>query len=364
MTRLILSIAGAFALAALIGCGGDGDQAQGRGGPGGMPPIPVETAAVAATGMADEFTVVGDLDAEYEIEVVAEIAARVTGLPFAEGEAVAAGDLLARLDDAQLRAEMQRAEALVQQRRATFDRVRRVVAEQAGAPQDLDDASANLAVAEADLALVQARLDKTRITAPFAGMVGARRVSPGSYLRPGAPITELAQIDRLRVTFTAPERYLDRIDVGSTVQVRTNAFADLVLTGTIDVIAPVLDRASRSVEMVAHVDNPEGMLRPGMSAEITVVLDDRPDALTVPAESVFFQGQQAFVYTVAADSTVAMAPVSLGTRGAALVEITGGLETGQTVIRAGHQKLFPGARVMPASEGAPSSGGPAEGASS
>ncbi|MBD3219772.1 efflux RND transporter periplasmic adaptor subunit [bacterium] len=364
MIRLIPTLAGAVALAVLIGCGGDGDQAQGRGGPGGMPPMPVETAPVAASGMADEFTVVGNLDAEYEIEVVAEIAARVVDLPFAEGQQVARGGLLARLDDAQLRAELQRAEALVEQRRTTFERVRTVVAERAGAPQDLDDAAANLAVAEADRAVVRARLDKTRITAPFAGMVGARHVSPGSYLRPGDPITELAQIDSLRVTFTAPERYLDRIDVGSTVQVRTNAFAGLVLTGTIDVIAPVLDRASRSVEVVAHIDNPERRLRPGMSAEITVVLDERPDALTVPAESVFFQGQQAFVYTVAADSTVAMAPVSLGTRTAALVEVTGGLEQGQTVVRAGHQKLFPGARVMPAGDGVPPSGKPAEGASS
>jgi len=355
---LPIAVLGAvLSMAVLTGCDGADEAARsGRGGPGGMPPMPVETATVTAAGMADAFTVVGNLDAEYEIEVVAEIAGRVIALPFDEGANLTAGALIARLDDAQLVAELQRAEALVEQRRTNFERVRTVVREQAGAAQDLDDAAADLAVAEADLALARARLDKVRIEAPFAGIVGARRVSPGAYLRAGDAITELAQIDALRVTFSAPELYLGRIAVGAPVQVRTTAYPDLVVTGAVGVIAPVLDRASRTADVVAHIPNPDRKLRPGMSAEVTVVLEERPDALTIPAEAVFFQGQQAFVYTVGADSTVAMAPVGLGTRSAALVEVITGLDAGQTVVRAGHQKLFPGARVMPIGSG--SAGGP------
>jgi membrane fusion protein (multidrug efflux system) len=355
------NIAALVAIATLgTGCGG-GDQSAGGpggGGGGGMPPMPVETAEAYATGMADEFTVIGSLEAEYEIEVVAEIAGRVLELPFEEGGNVEAGDRLARLDDAQPLAEVQRAEALVQQRRVTYERVRTVVEQRAGAPQDLDDAAANLAIAEADRDLARARLAKTRIDAPFAGIVGARRVSPGAYLSAGDPITELAQVDRLRATFAAPEIYLGKIVPGAEVSVRTSAFPDLMVTGTVDVVEPVLDLGSRSARVVARIDNPGGKLRPGMSAEISVVLDSRPDAVTVPAEAVFFQGQQAFVYTVAADSTVAMAPVGLGTRGKTLVEITRGLTSGQTVVRAGHQKLFPGARVMPVAEGGPGGAGP------
>ncbi len=345
MMRSCNLLFGLVLLALLGACGGDGDQAG--GGFGGRPPMPVETANVTATGMADAFTVIGSLDAEYEIEVVAEVAARVLELPFKEGQQLAEGDPIANLDDAQLQAELQRAMAVVQQRRAAFQRIRSVVQQQAGAPQDLDDAAANLAVAEAELAMVHVQLEKTLITAPFAGVAGARRVSPGAYLQPGMAITDLAQIDRLRVVFSAPEAYLGRLAPGATVSVHTSAYPDLALTGTVDVISPVLDRASRSAEVIARIDNPGRRLRPGMSAEVTVVLANRPEALTVPAEAVFFQGQQAFVYTVAADSTVAMAPVSLGSRGAALVEVTGGLDGGQTVVSAGHQKLFPGAKVMP-----------------
>ena len=363
MKRLTVILTSILALGLATGCGGEEETAAGPGGGGGggRPPMPVETATVTAAGMADEFTVVGSLDAEQEIAVVAEIAAQVEALPFTEGAELAAGDPIARLDDTQLAAEVQRAEALVQQRRATYERVRTVVEQQAGAPQDLDDAAANLAVAEADLAVARARLEKAHITAPFGGIVGARQVSVGAYLRPGDAITELAQIDRLRVTFAAPEIYLGRIARGSGISVRTSAYPGLVVSGTVDVVSPVLDRASRSAMVVAHVDNPERRLRPGMSAEVSVVLARRPGALTVPAEAVFFQGQQAFVYRITEEQTVEMAPVSLGSRGARAVEVTGGLEAGQQVVRAGHQKLFPGAKVMPIGDGVPGAPGGAGG---
>lgn len=347
-TRLGM-VVGCATLTLAAGCG-DGDAANGSG-PGGFPPMPVETATVRASGMTDRFTVVGSLGADEEITVVAEIAAVIMELPFREGAQVEKGSLIARLDDARALAEVQRAEALVQQRRTTHERVKAIVRENAGAPQDLDDAAANLAVAEADLAVARSQLEKTRIVAPFRGTIGAREVSVGSYLGAGQPITELAQLDELRVNFSAPELYLGRVDVGAPVQVRTTAHPGVVLHGTVDVINPVLDTASRSARIVAHIANEDRRLRPGMSAEVTVILAERPGALTVPGESVFFQGQQAFVYAVGADSTVSLAPVSLGSRGTALVEVLEGLEAGQSVVSSGHQKLFPGAKVMPVGGG-------------
>jgi membrane fusion protein (multidrug efflux system) len=317
--------------------------------------MPVETAEVLATGMDDEFNVVGSLSADDEIVVVAEISASVVALPFDEGQQLPKGGLIARLDDVQLRAEVQRAEALVQQREGAYKRVQNVVQGNAGAPQDLDDAVADLAVAQADLEVARSRLSKTRIVAPFRGIVGSRRVSLGSFLRAGDAITDLAQIDRLRVEFSVPEIYLGRLDVGAPVRVRTSAYPDLEIEGTVDVIDPILDRGTRSADVVAHIDNVSGDLRPGMSAAIKVILAERPQALTVPSEAIFFQGQQAFVYVIGEDSTVSLVPVSTGTRGAELVEVTAGLESGQTVVRTGHQKLFPGAKVMPVGAGGPPS---------
>jgi len=225
--------------------------------------------------------------------------------------------------------------------------VKAVVDQGAGAPQDLDDAVAALKVAEANLALAETRLAKTRITAPFAGLAGTRRVSPGAFLRAGDPITDLARIDRLRVSFSVPERLLASMAVGNSVQVTTTAYPDVALSGVIDVVEPQLDPQTRAVGVVALVDNPDGLLRPGMSATVSVVLHQRTRALTVPSAAVFVEGGQAYVYVVKPDSLVTRVPVSLGTRLRDVVEVTAGLEDGQLVVRAGHQKLYEGARVMP-----------------
>ncbi len=350
---LVAIIAGAAVLSLAAGCGG-GRKAGGGFAP---PPTPVETATVALRPVADRFATVGTLEADQRVDVTAEIDGVVRALPFPEGGRVAAGALLARLDDVQLAAEAQRAEALRDQSRATFERVRAVVDQGAGAPQDLDDATAALKVAEANLDLAQARLAKTRITAPFAGTVGSRRVSPGAFVRAGAPLTELTKLDRLRLTFSAPERLLGKLQVGAAVKVQTTARPDLVLDGTVAVVEPQLDEQTRAARVLAHVDNADGLLRPGMSATVTLVLEERAEALTVPAPALFVSGGQTFAYVIKPDSTVARAAVQTGTRLADVVEVTGGLAEGQLVVNAGHQKLYDGARVMPLPAGGPGGAG-------
>lgn len=340
-TPILAALLAGLTLAA--GCGKSAQQAGGFQ----RPPTPVETAAVALGPMTDRFSTVGTLDAGESITVTSEIDGIVEAVPYAEGGHLVAGDLIARLDDAQLAAEATRAAALRDQAHATWQRVQTVVDQGAGAPQDLDDATAALKVAEANLALARTRLAKTRITAPFAGLAGARRVSPGAFLRAGAPITDLAQIDRLRVTFAVPERILGAMRPGAPVSVRTTAFPDVELTGAIDVVSPQLDPVTRNATIVARVANPDELLRPGMSATISVVLAQRPGALTVPSEAIFVEGGQSYVYVVRPDSVVTRAPVTLGSRLPETVEVTTGLDAGQTVVRAGHQKLYEGAKVMP-----------------
>jgi membrane fusion protein (multidrug efflux system) len=339
---LFALVAGAVAL--MAGCS---RESQEGGGGFSMPPLPVETELVKAEPVVDRFTAVGSLEASESIVVVAEIDAIVVALPFREGQAIAAGGMIAQLDDDELAAQVARAEAIRDQRRATYERIANIVEQRAGAPQDLDDAAAALKVADAELELARARLAKTRISAPFPGIAGRRLVSRGAFLRSGTPITDLARIDELRVNFTAPERLLGRLRRGATVTITTTAFPDDELSGTIDVIDPVVDPATRSARVVARVANRDGLLRPGMSADVSVVLSERPDALTVSNEAVFVQRGQTLVYVVQPDSSVAPRPVSLGLRQVDRVEIVAGLEAGDRVVHAGHQKLFPGAKVVP-----------------
>jgi membrane fusion protein (multidrug efflux system) len=309
--------------------------------------MPVEVSPVTVRPVADKFEGVGTIEALEAITVVGEIDAAVKALPFREGGLIRRGALIAQLDDAQLAAELARAEALLAQSRATHDRIQTIVRQGAGAPQDLDDAAAALKVAEANVALAKARFSKTRVIAPFDGIIGARRVSVGTFLRGGQSIADLANIDEIRVTFSAPERFLSRLSQGATVSVSTTAFSGDALNGKIIVIEPLIDQVTRSARVVARVQNVGRRFRPGMSANISAVLSERAEALTIPSEAVFGSGNQLFVFIVKPDSTVARVPLSLGTRLPDIVEVTDGLQAGMTVVRAGHQKLFDGGRVMP-----------------
>lgn len=349
---LLLTCASALLLGS--GC----SKQSGGGGGFTMPPMPVEVSQVTVQKVVDRFEAVGTIEASEAITVVSEIDGTVLSVPFHEGQEIRRGDLILRLDDSQLAAEVARAEALRSQAQASYDRVKAVVDQKAGAPQDLDDAAAALKVAEANLALAKARFAKTRIVAPFDGIIGARRVSVGTFLRAAETITDLANIDQIRVIFSAPERFVSRLSRGAEVTVSTTAFTGAELRGKIIVVEPVLEPGTRTVRIVAEVANPGRKFRPGMSANVSAVLSERPDALTIPSEAVFGSGDQSFVFVVKSDSTVTRVPLKLGTRLATVVEVVDGLKPGMTVVRAGHQKLFEGARVMPIAgqgEGAPKS---------
>jgi membrane fusion protein, multidrug efflux system len=348
----------------LTGCGArDKAGAGGRGGPGGrggfvMPPTPVEVATATSGPVEDRFETVGTFEAGEEITVVAEIDGTVTELPFTEGAAIGKGDVIARLDDVQLRAEASRAEALRDQERSSFERIKSVVEQGAGAPQDLDDAAAALKVAEANLDVAKARLAKARIAAPFEGVTGARRVSPGAFLRAGQAVTSLARLRDLRVNFSAPERVLPMMVRGSEVHVSTSAWPGYEEIGQVTVVEPVLDPVTRTAGVVARVPNPQERFRPGMSAGIVITLGAGRQALTVPSEAVFSDGDRSFVYLVKPDSTVARTPVRLGVRLSNAVEVIEGLTPGASVVRAGHQKLYEGAKVAPIRD---AGGGPGDG---
>lgn len=353
--RSLSSLALLVALSAplVAGCGKKGAA----GGGFQMPPTPVEVAEVTPQTVRDQFRALGSLASQDQIDVVSELNATVVDLPFEEGQAVAAGALIAKLDDREYQAASEHASAARDQAKSNYERAKKLIEQQAIPQQGLDDASTALKIAEADAALAHARYDKTRIRAPFAGVIGRRRVSRGAYLQSGTVITELARVDEMKVGFAAPERYLPLLKVGGVVDVTTPAFADAHFPGRISVVDPVIDPQTRTIQVLARIPNPSRRLRPGMSANVAVTFAERPGALVVPDEAVFAQGNQSFVFVVGDSNKVAMAPVTLGTRDSSRVEIVHGLSAGQKIVRAGHQKLFPGAKVMPV--GADAAGGPA-----
>ena len=362
---LAFVLAPALALAA-------GSCSKKMGGPGGaggfqMPPSPVEVADVHAQTVRDRFHALGSLEATENIQVVGELNAKVKQIRFAEGQPVAAGATLVELDDREIRAEAERAAATREQAKVNFQRASKLSEQQLVSAQQLDDARTALKVAEADEALARARLDKTRIRAPWAGIIGRRKISPGAYIRSGDVIAELARVDEMKVEFAAPERYTGEIRNGVAVELTTPAFPNQTFHGHVTVVDPIVDPEARAVQLVARVANSDRKLKPGMSANVTVTLAERGNALMVPDEAVFSEGGQNFVYVVNPNSTVTRTPVELGARDSANVEVTRGLTDGARVVQAGHQKLYDGAHVMPVSSlaalqapGGPGAGGSAD----
>lgn len=328
----------------VLGCMGGG-----WGGGFSMPPTPVETTRAELQPVSDVFETIGSIAGDEAITVVAEISGTITRIPYDEGKNISRGSLLAQIDDRELKAALDRATALRDQAQATYDRIARIVDQGAGSAQDLDDASAALRVAEANVAFSKAQYDKTRITAPFAGIAGARKVSLGTYVQPGTPIAELARIDLLRVNFSVPERYVSQLAVGSKVRITTTAFPEDEALAEVMVIEPGVDELTRSVGVVARLENVDSKFRPGMSALAAVTLQERPSALTIASEAVFLEQNQPFVYVVKSDSSVSKVALRLGSRSRESVEVVSGIDASHLVVKAGQQKIFDGAKVVPVS---------------
>lgn len=341
---LILSI---VSLSLLLMLGMVGCSQEQQAGAFTPPPMPAETAVVEAKTVVDRFDAVGTIEAINAVTIVSEIDGLVKAIPFEEGASIREGELIVQMDDSQLKADLARTEAIRDQQKVTFDRVKELSDRGAVAPQEYDNALANLKVAQANVDLAQARLAKTRIVAPFDGVIGARKISPGAFLRAGDAIADLVQLSHLKVTFSAPERFYSQIKRRAEVAVSTTAYRDHSVNGTIEVIEPMVDPVTRSAKIIAHINNPEYRFRPGMSANIAAVLSSRDNALLVPDEAIFAEGDQMLVFVVKPDSTVTRTPIKIGSRQPGSVEILSGLEVGQSVVSAGHQKLYEGAKVMP-----------------
>ena len=313
--------------------------------PGGPPGgIPVEAVAVTVRALADEITAIGTLRSNESVMIRPEITGRVAALPFAEGQAVKKGMVIVQLDDGVPRAELASAEANAVLARANAARQEELFARGAGSGRARDEAVAQLRTTAAAVELMRARLEKYRIEAPFDGVVGLRRVSPGDYVRDGADIVNLESLDPLKLDFRVPETLLASLRVGQTLEVRLDSFPDRAFPGQVYAIDPAIDPGGRSVAVRAMLANPEGQLRPGLFARVALTLQAWPEAVMVPETAIVTFGGQVLVMKVV-DGKAQPQPVSTGIRQGTMVHVTQGLGPGDVVVTAGHMKLQPGAPV-------------------
>lgn len=313
-------------------------------GAGGVQSVPVEASRVRIEVVTDEVSAVGTLRSNESVMVRPEIAGRISSINFAEGEPVEADQVLVSLDDSTHQAELADARAALKLAESNFRRLDELFGKGSITARERDEALARLESARATLQLSQARLNKTDVNAPFAGMLGLRRVSPGDYVTPGQNLVNLEDIDPIKVDFRIPERYLSSLSTGQLIRVRVDAFPDRAFEGKVFAIDPQIDPAGRSIAIRAYIDNPDLVLRPGLFARVRLIVAERPDAMVVPEQAIVPRGDQRYVFRVV-DGAAVLTEVSIGQRRGGDVEIIAGLSEGDTVVTAGQLKIRDGAPV-------------------
>lgn len=303
----------------------------------------VETVTVQPQPFRETLSATGTLRARESASLQSEVAGVVTKIHFEEGQPVTAGALLVEIDDAEWRAQHERAKARVVLADANEKRQRELLTSGDLSQASYDETSANLRVARAELALVEAELEKTRIRAPFDGVVGLREVSVGSYLSPGAPIVRIAAVDALKLDFSLPERYQNLVRPGTTVRFTVSGRPGQ-FDGTVYALEPGVDAGTRSLLLRAEVPNPGGQLLPGAFADVSVVLDEVADALLVPAIALVPGVKQQTVF-VFRDGTVEVREIETGIRTSEAVVVERGLAPGERVVVTGILQLRDGMTV-------------------
>jgi len=313
-------------------------QTQGHG------PVKLSAVVLNASTVSSGIITTGTVLAEQQVSVQSQAMGMVTRIGFPEGGHVSKGQVLVQLDDSQLRAQLEKAQAALDLAQVQEKRVKAQADAGAISQQDYDSAEAQLASAKSDVDLLQAQLAMCQIKAPFSGEAGLRQVELGVMMQPGNVVTDLQDMSSLRVEFSVPEDEAPGVHVGMPVHFTVTGRQD-TLTASIYAIEPGLDTLTRLLYMRARLAPPKGGLRVGSFATVVVPLQENA-ALWVPAQAVVESAQGSQVWLVK-DGKAVLQIFTAGTRTAESVEATGGLAAGDTVLLSGQMQLKTGAPVTP-----------------
>jgi len=304
----------------------------------------VEVAKVDAVTLIDETQSVGSLRSRQSVMLRPEVAGRIKQIFINDGQRVQKGQLLVQLDDQLQAAQLAQAKAELSIALANHKRNQELVAQNFISKRSLDESAAALDVAQAKLDLAAATLQRLKILAPFNGVAGLKQVSVGDYLKDGADIVNIEDLDAVLVDFRLPERFQAKIQPGQKTQLNIDALPGRPFAAVVQAVDPLIDANGRSVGIRGCIDNRQQQLRPGMFARVKTVFGVRDKALMIPEEAIVPQGGRTFVVKVIPgdqpDVLVSQrVAVKVGVRQPGKVEILEGLTAGESVVTAGHQRL-------------------------
>lgn len=339
IARLALPACAALLLAA---CGkNEGPQQRAA------PPAVVVTATVAQVSWSDAIEALGTAQANESVTLTAKVTETVDKVNFNDGDLVTAGQVLVDLSGRAEVAELQEEHAAYKEAQKQLDRQSELVKQGTIARSQLDTQVATRDAARARMDAIRARLSDRVITAPFDGVLGFRRVSPGTLVTPGTMIATLDDIRVIKLDFPVPETFLANVAVGQRVIALSATWPDIEFGGTVRAIDSRVDPVTRAVTVRAEIDNPEAKLRPGMMLAVRLLKPER-QTLAIPEIALMQVGARSFVYKVADDNTVSQVQVQIGARRRGQVEVLDGLAAGERIVAEGTVKLRPGASVVEA----------------
>lgn len=274
----------------------------------------------------------GTIVAAQFVEVRPEISGRLTYLNIAEGSTVSRGTVLAKVNDADLKAQLNKVQVQLKLANATLDRYSRLLEIQGINKADYDVALAQVSSYQADINVLQAEMAKTIVRAPFTGVLGLRQVSNGAYVSPQTVLTTLQQMGSIRVDFTLPEAYTNLLKKGQTVVVEADAIGGTRRRATIIAIEPQISTSTRNVLIRARLDESAG-INPGSFVKVYVDAGDA-NSIMVPASAIIPDASAKFLVLVK-DGKASFTEIKTGIRNAGGVQVTSGLEPGDSVVVTG-----------------------------
>lgn len=306
-------------------------------------PLPVRVRVVQPRPLEDAIRTTGTLLANEEVELRSEITGKVTGIFFKEGSPVKKGDLLVKINDADLQAQLQKLQFQKELAEDREFRLRQQLAADLTSQEQYDIALNTLNGLKADIEVLQTQITRTEIRAPFDGFVGLKYISEGSYLSPAIKVASLLNIHPIKIEFSIPEKYAGEVRPGNKISFTVQGSGGNY-SGNIYAIEPKIDPVTRTLQVRALSPNPQHTLYPGAFADVQLIISEIPDALLIPTEAVIpeLNGKKVFLFR---QGRAAAVQVETGIRTPEEIQIVQGIAAGDTVITSGILQLRPGMAV-------------------
>lgn len=279
----------------------------------------------------------GSIEANEQVEIRSEVSGIVEGIYFQEGSNVSKGQVLFKVNDLELRAQLAQAKTKEGLASENERRARLLLEKEAISQEEYDVSRADLKLAQSQIKLIQAQIAKTSVKAPFSGKIGLRSISPGTYITAVILVAKLVNTGKLKITFSIPEKYVSQVKINTYITFKV-AGSDEKYTAKIYAIEPEVAVATRTLQVRAIAENKSGKLLPGTFADVDLPLDIIKDAIIVPTEAVIpvQNGKKVFI---SSNGQAKEVMIETATRTDASILVLSGLKAGDTVITSGVMSL-------------------------